>query len=376
MPIFKIMYIVHSLGVGGTERLVYKMVRNLKDRGIYSSVCCLDYLGTWGEELLSSGFQVFVLERKTGIDLSISQKIKTIIKREQPDILHAHQYTPYFYTANSVFSFNRPRVVFTEHGRFFPDKVRIKRVIFNQFAQYFTDAIVGVCEFTKDVSLGRYEKFSRNRIKVINNGINPEEFLLGIDVNLKKKSLGLNPEEKIIGVVGRLCEVKNHRLLIRAFAEVRKYINNAKLLIVGDGGLRNELENFSKELTLGDDILFLGERSDIPELMGIFDLFALSSDLEASNLAVLEAMASGLPVVATNVGGNPELVVDGETGILVQRGDDKKFASAVIRILQNPELKKQMGFSGRQRVIERFTFNRMMEEYIALYESLLSEDSK
>lgn len=368
---FKVMFIVHSLGIGGVEKLVYDMARELKNRDIESSVCCLDYVGTWGEELKKGGFKVFNLERRKGLDLSILRKIKLILKEEHPDILHPHQYTPYFYTVASCFSLKRPQIVFTEHGRFFPDKLSSKRVIFNQIAKFFTDAIIGVCEFSKE-ALVKYEKFPKDKIEVIYNGIKIEEFLKETDVESKRKSLGLSPSDKIIGTVGRLCLEKNHRMLIQAFGEVRKKIKEVKLLIIGDGELRPELEAFSRKMYLANDILFLGEHPDVAELMKIFDVFALSSDSEAASLVLLEAMASGLPVVATDVGGNPELVLDGETGILVERGNYKNFAQAIIRILQTNDLKTKMGIAGEERVIEKFTFEKMVNAYIELYNRLIS----
>ena len=372
MQNFKVMYITHSLGVGGSEKLISDMAVELKRRGFDSVICCLDSLGEWGKKLRKEGFKIFVLGRKKGIDLNVSKKIKNIIEKEHPDILHAHHYSPYFYTALSNFSRRRPKLIFTEHGRFYPDRVRVKRVVFNQFAKLFTDAIIGVCNFTK-YSLSKYEMFPQNKIDVIYNGIKPKKYEGSIDADLKRKELGLGASEVIIGSVGRLCSVKSYNILIRAFGEVKKRLQNVKLLIVGNGALRDDLEALSRHMGLSDDIIFLGERRDVPELMKIFDVFTLSSNLEAASLALLEAMASDLPIVATNVGGNSELIKDNETGVLVDRGDYKKFADAIIRILQNPTVKNAMGEKGRKRVIEKFSFNRMIDEYIRLYRKLLSK---
>lgn len=368
----KTMYVIHSLGTGGAEKLVYDTALFLKGSGIEAVVCCLDYSGAQGEKLKKQGFKVFDLKRRMGIDLSIIKKLRAIVREEKPDILHAHQYTPYFYTMLSLPMFSRPKSVFTEHGRFYPDRIRPKRVIFNQIANIFTDAIVGVCEFTKE-ALVKYEMFPRDKIRVIYNGVKPDEFQLEADIASKKKSLGLSFENKVIGTIGRLCREKNYEMLIQAFAEVRKTSKDVKLLIVGDGELRGELEFFTKQLQLDNDIFFLGERQDIPELMQIFDIFTLSSDLEGASLVLLEAMASGLSVVATDVGGNPELVVDGKTGILVPPGDYKKFADAITHHLQNKKLQKEMGEAGRQRVGEKFTFKRMADEYVELYQELISK---
>jgi len=372
MQNFKLMYIIHSLGVGGSEKLISNMAVELKRRGFDCTICCLNSLGEWGKKLKKKGFNIFVLDKKEGVDLNISKKIKAIVEKERPDILHAHHYTPYFYAVLSNFSYHRPKLIFTEHGRFYPDRVRIKRVIFNYFAKFFTDTITGVCDFTK-YSLSKYEMFPQNKIRVIYNGIKPEKYEIDIDKHLKKRQLNLNFDDKIIGTIGRLCAIKNHYMLIQAFGRVKKHIKNAKLLIVGDGELRDRLEALSKKMNLTTDIIFLGEREDVPGLMKIFDVFVLSSNSEASSLALLEAMASGLSVVATNVGGNPELMKNNETGILVSRGDYKKFADAIIRILQNPTLQKVMGEKGKERIIEKFSFNRMMDEYIRLYRNLLPE---
>lgn len=370
MSKFKVMFIVHSLGIGGVEKLVYDMVKELKNRDIEPSVCCLDYVGVWGEELKRDGFKVFNLERKEGLDLGILRKIKLILKKEHPDILHPHQYTPYFYTVASCFSLKRPRIVFTEHGRFFPDRIRIKRVIFNQFAQFFTDAIIGVCGFTKE-ALVKYEKFAQNRIEVVYNGIKIEEFSADIDAVLNKKTLQLNPDNRIIGTVGRLCIEKNHKMLIKAFAEVKKQISDVKLLIVGDGELRAELEALSQKMDLANDILFLGERQDVAELMKIFDVFVLSSDSEAASLVLLEAMASGTVIIATNVGGNPELVINGKTGILVQRGDYQGLSDSIVFIIQNPDIKKKMEEAERQLIYQKFNFINMLDKYMNIYSRIL-----
>ena len=367
----KVMYVVHSLGIGGVEKLVYDMIEAAAQYDIEPIVCCLDHLGLKGEDLKRKSFKVFDLNRQEGIDLKVIKKIKTILREECPDIVHAHQYTPYFYTVLSVLPFHRSRIIFTEHGRFFPDRVSIRRAIFNQAAKFFTDAIIGVCEFSKR-SLIKYEKLPANKIKVIYNGVKPEEFSIDIDTELKKRSLGLNPNEKIIGTAGRLCKEKNYPMLIRAFGDIKMRLKETRLLIVGDGALRDELKNLAHNTNVEDDILFLGERRDISELMKVFDVFVLPSDLEAASLVLLEAMASGIPVVATNVGGNPELIIDGVTGLLVPSNDHKRFSENVIRILQDPVMAKKIGRAGRESVVERFGFNKMITEYVNVYKNLIS----
>jgi Glycosyltransferase len=373
MTRYKVAYIVHSLGTGGTEKLVCQMAESLKDSKNEAVICCLDYVGAWGEAMGMRGIKVFNMGRKPGVDFSIIKKLRAIIREERPDILHAHQYTPYFYSVlAAALSFPRPKLIFTEHGRHYPDKVRLKRAIFNQFVNIFTDAIYGVSEFTKK-SLVRYEKFPEGKIRVIYNGIKQEEFQGLIDVDQKKTSLGMKADTRIVGTVGRLCAIKNFGMLIRAFDEVRKKVTDVMLVLVGDGPLRDELKALVESLGIKEYVLFLGNRQDTAELMKIFDVFALSSDLEASALVLLEAMASGVPVVATAVGGTPELVVEGKTGILTPRGDHMKFSEAIISILRDPAMKKSMGEAGKRRVAEKFTFNEMQDAYIEAYCNSLSK---
>jgi len=162
-------------------------------------------------------------------------------------------------------------------------------------------------------------------------------------------------------------------MLIKAFGEVRKQIKNVSLLIIGDGTLKSQLKNLLKKTEMNNSILLLGERHDIPDLMKIFDIFTLSSNSEAASLVLLEAMASGIAVVATDAGGNSELVVDGETGILTPRGNWQEFSKNLVCILKNPAKSKKMGEAGRRRVCEKFSFGNMIDSYVNIYHSVLNK---
>ncbi len=363
-----IAHILHSMNVAGAEKVVYDIATGLNGTFKFS-VFCLDSVGPLGEELMQRGVKVKALGRKTGVDFSLIRRLAGEIKENKIDIIHAHQYTPYFYGATAAMLSGRCKVIFTEHGRHYPDRRKLKRTIFNQFLNLFTHSITGVSEFSKN-SLVDYESFPKNKIKVIYNGIQPQLFDLNIDIETKKKELGLDPKDKIIGIIARLEPVKSHAMLLRAFAQVIKGVAQAKLLIVGDGKLRAELEDLTKILNINNNVKFLGVRRDIPELLKIFDVFVLSSLSEAASVTLLEAMAAGVPIVATNVGGNPEIVLEGKTGFLVPRGDDKAMAKALIEVLSNPGKAKDMELAGKQRVNELFTLDKMLNSYSDLYRKL------
>lgn len=364
----QIMHVLHSMDIAGAEKVVYNIVTRL-DGQIRFSVCCLDSIGLLGEELKNRGYKIFKLGRKPGIDFTVIWQLARLLRKEKLDIVHTHQYTPYFYGATAAIFSSRSKVIFTEHGRHQPDRVRPRRIIYNQFLNLFTGRITGVSNFSKD-SLVRYEKLPASKIDVIYNGINLEEFKISVDREAKRMELGIDRDEIAIGMIGRFDPVKNHSLLLEAFKEVIKSIPKAKLLLIGDGPLRESLQSTVYSLQLERNVIFLGIRRDIPQVLQALDIYCLSSIAEATSLTLLEAMATGLPVVATDAGGNPEIVLRDQTGILVSPSNYIEFAKAIITLAQDSEKRRRMGEAGKKRVKSLFTMDKMLEQYENLYLSL------
>jgi glycosyltransferase involved in cell wall biosynthesis len=179
----------------------------------------------------------------------------------------------------------------------------------------------------------------------------------------------------LVGSVGRLHPQKDFATLLAAIAQVRKRIPTVRLLLVGDGELRDELESQSRSLGLSEIVTFAGSRTDVPEILAAVDVFTLSSLWEGMSNAALEAMAAGLPVVATAVGGTPEVVVDEVTGLLVPPHDPTSLAGALTTLLREPALRRRMGQAGRERVQEQFSVERMVCRTEALYTEMLRENS-
>lgn len=361
-----IMQIVHCMDVAGAERVVCSIVKNLSGERFSFSICCLDYIGKIGEQLMGEGVNVFELKRKPGMDFRLIKRLAGMLKDQRVDIVHAHQYTPYFYGAIAAILSQMPKIIFTEHGRHQPDKIRPKRVICNRFLNPFTSMITGVSNFSKD-SLVRYERLPGKRIDVIYNGIETTEFNNGADREAKRKELGINSADIAVGMIGRFAPVKNHRMLLSAFKDVLKVISNIKLILAGDGALKKECAEFTLKLGMQNNVSFLGRRSDIPALLSAFDIYVLPSIAEAASLTLLEAMAAGLPVVAMDAGGNPEIVLNDRTGILVSPGDSAGFSKAIITLAQDPEKRKRLGSSGKKRSEEMFTMDMMLAKYEELY---------
>jgi len=357
------------MDIAGAEKVVYSIVKGLDNEKFSFSICCLDFIGELGKRLIKEGVEVISLDRKPGIDIALIRKLIRILKDQQIDVVHTHQYTPYFYGATAAMLSGRRKIIFTEHGRHQPDRVRAKRAIYNQFLNLFTSEITGVSNFSKD-SLVRFERLPARKIDVIYNGINLGEFKISVDREAKRMEIGMDRDEIAIGMIGRFDPVKNHSLLLEAFKEVIKNIPKAKLLLIGDGPLRESLQSTVYSLQLERNVIFLGIRRDIPQVLQALDIYCLSSIAEATSLTLLEAMAVGLPVVATDAGGNPEIVLRDQTGILVSPSNYIEFAKAIITLAQDSEKRRRMGEAGKKRVKSLFTMNKMLGQYENLYLSL------
>jgi glycosyltransferase involved in cell wall biosynthesis len=207
---------------------------------------------------------------------------------------------------------------------------------------------------------------------VVLNGVDTDRFRSRDGSEALRESLGFQPGEPVIGTVGRLNEVKRQDLLIRSFARVRERFANAKLLLVGDGPRREELEALVAELGLQHATSFAGYQARPDRFLHAMDIFALTSRAEGLPLAILEAWAAGLPVVSTSVGGIPKVVEHGKTGLLIESGDEDALTESLCRLLAEPSLSRQLADAGQARVKADFDTRRMAADYHRHYLELLA----
>jgi glycosyltransferase involved in cell wall biosynthesis len=353
--------------VAGAEVLVAEIVRRLVGR-IDPTVFCLDAIGALGELLRSEGVEVTCLGRRPGRDWRVAWHMARHIRRRKVDVLHAHQYTPFFYAAFArVLAGGGPRLILTEHGRHYPDVVRPLRRAINRLAlDKMADAVNACCNFSAR-ALCRVDGFAGRRIAVIENGIDPDRYGRPPDGSALRTRLGLDPARRYVVCVARFHPVKDHATLLHAFAAVAAARSDVDLLLAGDGQLRPDLERLAAAAGIGPRVRFLGVRSDVPQLLKACDVFALASVSEAASLTLMEAMAAGLPVVVTDVGGNPEVVRDGHEGRLVPRGDAGAMAAALLGVLDDPVGAASMGDAGCRRVEEHYRLAVTVERYYQLY---------
>ena len=362
----RIVHVTFDMRIGGAEQVIYNLIENTKRSKYDVSILCLEScVGPFGKQLLEKGYTVTTLNRKPGFDVSLINRICQFVHKNHVNVLHCHQYTPYVYGVLGAL-FTQCEVIFTEHGRFYPDQRKLKRILVNPLFNLFTNHVTAISSATR-YALVAFENFPGNKIKVIYNGIDDSRYLIPKDENLEK-SLGTNEEHPILGTVARLDSIKNQTMMIRALKIIHQRYPKTFLIIVGDGPERETLESIVKELQLTSRVIFAGFREDAHLFYKIMDIFLLTSFSEGTAITLLEAMAAGLPCIATNVGGNPEIVVDKETGFLVTNDDAHDLAEKICILLDNEDAMTKMGKAARRRFEQNYTIDKMVEAYERLYE--------
>ena len=372
-----IAHVLHWLKLAGAEVLAADLARRLEERYRFVFLC-LDDVGPLGEQLRDDGFVVEHLRRKPGIDMTVAAGIHDAVKRHDVDLLHAHQYTPFFYAAASRRLGATPPLIFTEHGRHYPDRRSIKRVVANRLLLRRRDRVTAVGEFVRQ-ALTANEGIKAKRIEVIHNGIDPQQFAVDGQAEARsrvRRELGLADNQPVALQVARFHPVKDHATAVRAMAHAVQSLPDAVLLLAGEGDDQPKIELLANELGIADHVRFLGLRRDVPDLMAAADVFVLSSLSEGISVTLLEAMGCARAIAATDVGGNSEVVAHGTTGLLSPRGDATALGENLLRLLRDGALRTEMGAAGRRRLLEMFTQQRMHDAYAALYERMLTHSDR
>jgi len=359
----RLLFVIHSLVIGGTENLVFQMSCHLKDR-FEIGICCLDKQGLLWEKCEQEGFSLYNLQRKPGLRLDVALALKNVFTDFKPDVIHAHQYTPFLYSSMAkILARSKANFVFTEHGRHFPDLVSAKRRLFNSLVRILPDAVTGVCKFTRD-RLVENEGFKSESIEVIYNGIPLNEELVTLDI---RDRLGLSPDQKTIGVVGSLRSVKNPLFVLRGFSRISQEFPEAVLVYIGDGELRDEVGSLAHELGIERKVKLAGNIIPATPYLSSLDCFVMGSLSEACSLALLEAMFAEVPAIVSDRGGSPELVIDGEHGQVVACDDDEQLAQAIRKVLLEESSVEDMVKLAKERVRNEFSFAEMCSKYEAIY---------
>lgn len=364
----RIMHVVLSLNCGGLENLVIRLSNAMDKERFHLSICCLDNKGNLGEMASNLGIDVIVMHRKPGFDFSLILRLAYILRKKRVDIVHTHNPSAHLYGTIAARLALIPIVVNTRHG------VGVgERPVGNVLLWRLTNKVIAVSHRVKDKLL-KSDILNSDKVITIQNGVDIKEFDSKY-VKVRKENFGIEDSAPVVGIVARLSVEKDHKTLLKAFKIVIQKIQNVKLVIVGDGHLKEELEKISRERQLDGKVLFLGYRDNIPSLLKLMDVFVLSSFSEGLSLTLLEAMAMEKPIVAARVGGNPEVVLDGVTGRLVPPNDPTALAEALMEILNNKDMAEKMGKRAKERVSRLFSFERFIRDHEKLYSELITQKS-
>jgi glycosyltransferase involved in cell wall biosynthesis len=368
-PTAHVMQVVLRMTPGGTERLVLEICKRVREQ-FNVTVCCLDDEGEWASDLRAEGIEVIALHRQSGFRPSVGRRIAALAEERHVDLLHCHQYSPFVYGWIASQLNRRLKVVYTEHGRLSDAPPSWKRRVINPVLSHFNGEIVAVSHELRDYMLTA--RFAARRVGVIHNGIEPGPAPSQGERLRARRVLGVDDRAFVVMAVARLDPVKDFPTLVEAFAIVRRQLPQARLVIVGDGPERAQLEARVDALNLGPSVDIIGYRSGVRQLLPAADLYVSSSISEGISITILEAMAARLPVVATAVGGTPEVLpTAAEGGILVPSRDPGRLAAAIVSLERDPSARAAIAAAGRRRLESAFNLDRMVGDYVRTYRRLL-----
>lgn len=362
----RILQIIPTLDRSGAEKQLVLLAAGLARPEFDVHVCVLTRSGPLAADLEAAGVPLTVIGKRGKVDPAGFLRLKRQIAALKPDLVHTWLFAANSYGRAAALAVGVRRIVAGERS-VDPWKAWHELAIDRWLARR-TDRIVvnssGVRDFYVHHGLPS-EKFT-----VIPNGIGP---FAPSDLTRAEllAELGLPENARLIGAVGRLWPQKRIKDLIWAADLLKVIRDDVHLLIIGDGPLRRKLERFREQVRIEDKVHFLGHRNDVPRLLPHFDALWLASEYEGMPNVVMEAMAAGVPVVATDISGNCDLVVPGETGYLVPVGDRAAFARETRRLLEDAELGRRLGEAGRRRMLTEFTIEQMIERHANLYRELL-----
>lgn len=363
MPTIPILYLITELDTGGAQNALLHLLARLNRARFCPAVACLyNGDGAVAQEIRGLGIPVFDAHVRHKADVPALLRLYRWIRRIRPAIL----YTSLFHANLSGRVLGRlasvPVIVCSERTMAMESEWRYR---LNRWTIGLVDCVTTVSANVRNFCLSHIG-LPADKLVVIYNGVELPSAPLASTIEVRAE-LGLPPGGPVIGAVSRLDPVKGVSVLIEAFARV----DEAYLAVIGDGPERAPLASLAGSLGVASRIRWTGHRRDVSRCLPAFDLFVQPSLYEGLPNAVLEAMAAGLPVVATAVGGTPEVVADGVTGILVPPRDPDALAEAIVCLLRDPDLRCKMGQMGRERVAQWFTVERMVEQTERIYERLL-----
>jgi glycosyltransferase involved in cell wall biosynthesis len=364
-----IMQVTFGMSIGGMERVIMELCRYVDPSRYKLSICCISKRGPLADIMEDEGVPVYFCENQSKMGKYLRGfELARVFADQKVDLLHTHHMPAFIDSTLGAQLARVPILINTDHCKRYPIERRWQ--VLEKGASRFADSIVAVSQHTRN-DLIQYQRIAPEKIQVIYNGI---------DIKLRRRDnaadirheLGLQPDDIVFGTVARLEEQKGLDLLIDAAPLVLKRMPNARFLIVGGGSLEEDLRQRAAALGLERQVIVTGYRTDAVDLMQTFDCFVQTSLFEGMPMALLEAMALNKPIVATAVGGVPEVVEDGVCATLLSSRDPQDLTDALVNVAGDPVVRQRIGDAGRQRYEHNFTAAAMVSQYEQLYEHCLA----
>jgi len=360
-----VFHILYRFDIGGLERVIVNCINEFPHDEYRHVIIALTQACDFIKHI-NADVEIISLDKKPGVDWSVYKKMWLLFNKYKPQVCHSYNFSSLEFQF-IAFLTACPRRIHAEHGRDIddPQGLNKKRNYFRKLISFITHKFIAV---SADLEHWLVDKvgISEKKVTLIYNGIDTKQFNLTtppLDLSTIKNSF-------VIGTVARLTTIKDQKTLIKAFKQTLDNLitkKDLRLLIVGDGPCMDQLQQLAESLVISDKVLFTGARTDVSELLSSMNLFALPSLSEGTPMCVLEAMACKIPIVASDVGGLPELITEGKNGILVPVGNVLKFAEAFIFYVNHPDELAEQGELARNLVLEKFSQKSMAKQYLHEY---------
>lgn len=377
----KILYPIIDGEISGGNIICLRIIEESLKRG-YGVIVNSPTQGRFTSLLREKGIRVYNIDTRRTFRLNSVLKLAGIIKKEDVGIIHSHTLLGGAILSRLAGFITGTRVINHAHAVDFINRnlcVGAFQILLNWItSRLFCDKVIAVSEYVKKEIVK--QGVVHNKISVIYNGIDLENVKNVNNSARIRNEFNLKEGYFVVGEVARLCEDKGQRIFIEAAHKVKSRFRNVIFMIVGEdllnkGGYQKKLEGLTADLQVAQNFIFTGYRSDIADLMEIFDLFVLPSNRESLPVTVLEAMAAKKAVITTAVGGNLEIVLDNQTGTLISANNPDELAEAIIYHLTNPDISKRMGEEGYKIVRQFFSLSRMLNGVMGAYKEVLKENN-
>jgi glycosyltransferase involved in cell wall biosynthesis len=363
-----VLHLTETSEPGGSETVLANIAHNL-DPARYDSLVCVLEEGWLTERLAGLGIEYVIIKNERPYDPIFLSKLIRLIRRRKIDIVHAHEFMMIVYGAVAA-KISRIPMIGTVHCKlYFPEKKT--RILSFKLAVLLCSKMILVSEDLRRFFVDTLKLRSEKKLLTLYNGVDFDKYGGQAAEKDIRWELGLPPEDIVACTVGSLFKVKGLDILLEAVKLVLAQSPSFKLLIAGEGDQASILKSKAEELKLGNSVLFLGFRNDIPDILKAADFYVCSSLSEGLSLSILEAMTAGKPVVATDVGGNPELVSDCQNGFLAPPSNPNALAEKMMLLINDPGLRRAMAQKSQEAARDKFSLEKMIENYENIYEELL-----